>query len=482
MQMTVLMAFALVLVLGESTHAPLGRAGGTWLALGVGAYWLISAALSALIAQAGLRRLHRQQGLTAVSRTYQRLHLLVQAWLIAGLAGLLLFGLLQQLALTWPLSHVWLVQRGDLRLLQELLVVAIFLVALLLHWLISYRFDRALRSQVEQELILAGRPVRPGWTRRQYIEFHLRHQFFFVAVPLVLIMLARDLVGLMHLSDGAQELLTAAMVAVIFVLSPALLVHVWRTRPLADGELRKRIERLCGQVNLRYRQLRIWDTAGVIANAGVMGLHPAVRYVLVTDALLENMDDAQILAVFGHEAGHVKHHHLGYFLVYTAGAMTLCLAAVGYVVSLFPPDTPVRELELMQMGLSLLSVALIWGVGFGWLSRRFERQADVYGAWCAGLEAAADGDGAKAATLAAGAPTFVMALENVGLLNGMSRSARNFRHGSIASRVSFLKAWTVAGYTRRAFDRYIGRIKAAIWVVFFAGAAVAALTYKLWTN
>lgn len=481
MQMTVLMAFALVLVLGTSRDPLLIHAPGPLLLTAVAAYWVVSAGLSATVSAVSLRRLRSNTvSMTAASRVYQRLSLLVQAWLLMGLVGLIGLGIMDQLASSWPLARVGPVRDGRVQVIQELLVLAVFLVALVLHWLTAYRFEHALRMQVEQELILAGRPVRPGWTLRQFLDFHFRHQFLFVALPVVLIMLSRDLVALLNVPprwEWIKSFATAAAVGVVFIASPALLVHVWRTRPMADGELRRRIERLCATLNLRYRQLRIWDTAGVIANAGVMGLHRHLRYVLVTDALLENMDDAQIVAVFGHEAGHIKHHHLGYFLVFTLAAMALSLAAVSAVMTLLPATTSPRQVELVQMGISLGTIVLIWGVGFGWLSRRFERQADVYGAWCAGLDVAGGGGENP---LAAGAPTFVTALENVGLLNGMSRTARNWRHGSIASRVAFLKNWTVAGYSRFAFDQSIARIKAILWLVLLAGGIVAALTYRIW--
>jgi STE24 endopeptidase len=499
MQMTVLMVFALVLVLGESPDPLLMRASPNVLAFGAAAYWIVAAGLSAAISAVGVRRLSRgQDSLTATSRRHHKLQLLVQVWLLGGLALLLGMGILNQLAGAWPLNLVPLVRQGVLRIPPELMVLGMFAVGLLLHWLATYRFEHAIRVQVEQQLMLAGRPVRPGWTLRQYLDFQLRHQFLFVAVPVLLIMVARDAVGLLPFSPQwiwVPQAMTAAAVAAVFLFSPTLLVHVWRTRPMGDGELRRRIEALCTRLNLQYRQLRIWDTAGVIANAGVMGLHRRLRYVLVTDALLENMDDAQIVAVFGHEAGHIKHHHLVYFLVFTMCAMALSVVMVGAILSLLP-HISARQADLVQTGVSLVTLALIWGVGFGWLSRRFERQADVYGAWCAGLDAGGEpdlpGDAsdpesprrldyARAANpLAVGAPTFVRALENVGLLNGISPETWNWRHGSIASRVRFLKNWTVAGYSRSAFDRSIGRIKAILWLALLVGAGVAALTYRRW--
>jgi STE24 endopeptidase len=201
---------------------------------------------------------------------------------------------------------------------------------------------------------------------------------------------------------------------------------------------------------------------------------------MISDALLENMEDRQIVAVFGHEAGHVKHHHTAYFLIYTVGAMQLCLAAVAGLIALAPLPAAYRALG--EVVAALVTVAAVWGIGFGWLSRRFERQADVYGAWCAGVEGEATGASpAYGSYLATGAGAFVAALENVARLNGTSSSARNWRHGSIDSRVSFLLDWAGGGYSRQAFDHRVARLKLLLWAVLAAGLAGAALTWRQWT-
>ncbi len=468
MQMIVLMGLALVLVFGES-NAVLIQADWGVLGLAIGGYWAVTAALTATATWLGLRRLRGgPSSIQLANMRFGRVQLATQIWLLGGLAGLLGLGLLPQLASLWPISSIPVVQSGRVRVIQEALALAIFLVAILLCWLVAFKFDKAMRTHVEQELLLAGRLVRPGWNLRQYLDFHLRHNFLFIAVPVGLIILALDLINLMYLPhhwEWLQQVLAAGVIGVVFLISPMLLVHVWRTRPMSDGQLRRRLERLCSRVGLRYRQLRIWDTAGVVANAGVMGLHRTLRYVLVTDALLENMDDEQIVAVFGHEAGHVKHHHLGYFLVFTIAASAISRIALAGIMALLPASWSQGRSDTVETIILLIILAPIWGIGFGWLSRRFERQADVYGAWCSGTDCA-DVVGARVddpypdpagdpsgqsscGAFANGSATFIMALENVARLNGMSRHTRNWRHGSIASRVDFLRNWARPARTAR---------------------------------
>ena len=471
MQMIVLITFALTLSLGGEQGPRVPGAGWALLAGAVPAYLLGTVAVAWGLTRLGLRRLARGGGAYAAAvRFHRRWQILGHLWLAAGMTALVMCGLsdciraLPGMAVT-PLA-------------DEALAMAVFLAALLLWWRIGYPFDRAVRGHVEQELMLAGLPVRAGWSARQHMDFNLRHHFLFVTIPIALIVLILDLltlVGPRVLSPPVwvwgQPIVAIAAIACVFFFSPLLLIHVWRTRPLPDGDLRRRLERLCGQIGLQYRQVRIWDTGGVVVNAGVMGLHRAVRYILVTDGLMENMNDQQIVAVFGHEAGHVKHHHIAYFLVFMVGANLTC---VGTILGLHMV-TPLSELAqgLVVVGL----VLVIFWLGFGWLSRRFERQSDLFGAWCVGMEAAGgEGGGTSVGALGVGAAAFVAALENVARLNGVPRDARSWRHGSIAGRVAFLVDWVSMGQSRTTFDRGVRRLKWALLALApLAGAVLVAI-------
>ncbi len=474
MQIVILLAMGLVLSLGAPGMEPLWPVSGEALLAGAVGYCAVSAALSWLVTQVGLRRLlGAGWPLERALRSHRRHGLLLQLWLVGGLVGLVLAGLPQTLRATGL---------GRLPLLVDAVVVGLLFVACVLYWALSYRFDQAARWQVEQELMLAGQPVRAGWTCGQYMDFHIRHQFLFVAVPIGMIIALRDALAYLIprlVPDWALDWAALASllgaVGAVFFLSPLLLVRIWRTRPLPRGELRSRLERLCGRIGLRYRDILIWDTAGVVVNAGVMGLRPAVRYVLISDALLEQMEDRQIVAVFGHEAGHVVHRHIAYFLLFTVAAMLLAGSAVAGLSALVPMDALAQQMVMLGL------IGLLWGFGFGWLSRQFERQADVYGAWCAGVDAREHGQAdARSDELALGSPTFAAALENVARLNGTPRRTRNWRHGSIASRVGFLLSWAAAGHTRDGFDRSVALLKLAAWCTLGAGAVSAILTWPRW--
>ena len=106
---------------------------------------------------------------------------------------------------------------------------------------------------------------------------------------------------------------------------------------------------------------------------------------------------------------------------------------------------------------ALFLIAAAWGVAFGWVSRRFERQADVFGARtvtpppegcvvpCKVHHEANDAASEAKALCATGAHTFAAALRRIAALNGIPEEARSWRHSSIASRMRFLEALTLQG-------------------------------------
>ena len=174
----------------------------------------------------------------------------------------------------------------------------------------------------------------------------------------------------------------------VLVLSPLFVRLAWPTHPLPPGPLRDRLEHLAKRYGFRCTDILVWDTGHVLVNAGVTGALPWFRYVLLTDALIENLNPLEVAAVFGHEIGHIAHRHLfylGFFSVGSLGVMALLLKVIdAYLMPIPPLLLPIARgdsalVSILQSTLGLLSLALYFLLVFGHVSRRFERQADVFG-------------------------------------------------------------------------------------------------------
>ena len=157
----------------------------------------------------------------------------------------------------------------------------------------------------------------------------------------------------------------------------------------------------------------------------VVGAIPRLRYVVFSDDLLRDLQDRELLAVLGHELGHTQHRHLWFYLA-------VILACIGGLASfqqltgidhISPPawlsNVPQVWLDSAGAGLGLI---VMYRVIFGIASRACEREADL-----AGVRLSGDSEAMESA------------LKTVARLSGQSETEPNWRHGSIAERVDYLR-------------------------------------------
>jgi len=458
MQIVILMAFVVAMTLIEAGFPP--AIGGRWVLVPALVMYLAgAAAVGALRTALSLRAMDRRPGyLPGAFRLHRLMTVAGQAWLVAGLAGLVVVGYGHWVQKDLGLARVPLVGKA--------LVVCPFVVALILNWLLEYPLYRAMRARIAQHQLALGQPTRRGWTFGEFLGYNLRHHLLFIAVPIGLILLLTDAFDLLYgywpagwapaVTAGGSLLCALA----VFLCAPLLIVRVWKTDRLPESPLRDELLALCRRLRLACRDLLVWRSAGMIANAGVMGLIGSVRYVLLSDALLEHMDRREIRSIFAHEAGHVIFHHLPYYLLFAVSSVTLCSTGGYFLADL--AGQPGWVAEALTMG----GLLVVWGLGFGWISRRFERQSDVTAAWLSGPgEPMPDGR-----ITPEGAAVFARALERVAQLGGVSERQRNWRHGSIASRVQYVLWLGSTAGARREIDRTVRRIKIGLWVATLASA------------
>jgi STE24 endopeptidase len=381
-----------------------------------------------------------------------------------------------------------------------------FILSILLVWTALYPSEQAIRRIALENNAFAGKPVHPVWSLPHFVIYNFRHQVAFVLAPMALILVARDWI---QNYDGeliaafrnreAPSLLLGIAAVLVAVISPLLLRYIWATRPLPAGPLRDRLLFLCARLKMRCREILVWHTGGMMVNAAVMGVVAPLRYVLITDGMLEQMDDTRIEAVFGHETGHVKRHHIIYFLLFAM--ISGCLATVLLQrIDHWPQDSLAFQAAMAGAGMALV---LKWGLLFGWVSRNFERQADLYGVRtlqvagvpcgvpCAVHGATGDAGATTCAPLtapAADAPLcqaaaniFSATLNEVAVLNGIPPEQNSWRHGSISRRSMALQEFARHREAVVGFERRVRRTKAAILAASVLSAAWAGWEIRAWT-
>jgi STE24 endopeptidase len=380
---------------------------------------------------------------------------------------------------------------GGLGLVDDVLVFLPFIIIQVLVWWGQFFAERALSVRVG-----AAAPARLS----RYLVSKSRQSLGLMLPVILLFVIRRDIVARLWPSweEGAEPIVIAVLGSLVLIASPLFVRLAWPTRPLPDGHLRRRLEHVAQRAGFRFSDILIWDSGGTMLNACVTGIIPRFRYVLLTDALVDTMTPVEVAAVFGHEIGHIAHRHLLYFGFFFAGSLgILSLLAdgiskgVGWAAGLpwlSPWMTPETG-EFAHEAAVLISLGIYFWLVFGYLSRRFERQADVYGSKVVSCERAncsphldldeephAEGrSGAKLPLCRSGLRTFAEALSIVAQCNGIELGRRSWRHGSIANRIGFLARLEVDPSIEPRFQREVLWLRLCLGVVMVLAIVAATL-------
>lgn len=278
-------------------------------------------------------------------------------------------------------------------------------------------------------------------SRRSYILSNISFNFP-VILPWLLISAGADIINMLPSSALKRQLDTqegqlvyfSLFLAALVIVAPSMIRFFWRCQPLPQGPKRKRIEAMCEKAGMKYNNILKWPIfEGRVLTAGVMGLIKRFRYILVTESLLQILDDHEIDAVMAHEIGHIKRYHLLFYLVFFLGFIVLSYAvfdlilyAVLYVNLSFPLA---RDLQFEQVTLTSTALAVCTAVTliiyfryvFGYFMRNCERQADLF-----------------AFDLLGSSMWLVSSLEKIAVYSGQSHDRPSWHHFSIRQRIDFL--------------------------------------------
>lgn len=333
-----------------------------------------------------------------------------------------------------------------------------------------------------------GAPERT-WTKVYSFQWRHRH-----GILLASLMVSMALKGVatwwfpgLESNAWASLAFLGVMVMTLMVIAPLILRNVWRAVPMATGPARRALESLGRSLGFRYANILVWRTEHSMANAAVTGLVPQLRYVLFSDVLVEQLTPAELAAVFGHEVGHIRHHHLAYYFAFVVGSILAISLFSGFVeqslLALLDPSFARAARSVFgYVPLEVLLLIPYFAFVFGHLSRRLERQADLFGARAASravldLEhemGLADRRGAPSGSLpllADGIRIFIDALVKVANLNGVPMGTWSWRHGSIEQRIRFLEQVQADPSLATRTDRQVLLLRVALAAILAAGIA-----------
>jgi STE24 endopeptidase len=382
---------------------------------------------------------------TSVMRLFARW----KRWHLLGLLGFFIFAL-------YVFGWGWTIQQAEQQMPLPGLRVAMLtplLAGMALGWLRHYDVER-LNFEIGHYPDIA-----PFLSRWSYVGLQARYHLLFVLPPVLLLMLHEGVfLAVPALKDSKHSQLMSlvgiGLLAMALIVIPLFLRLFLGLKPLAEGPLRERLLATARRLRFRSSDILVWNTRNGVANAMVTGVLPWLRYVVLTDRLLDELNEDEVEAVFGHEAGHMMHHHMSFYMVFIMASLMvlggLWSAGEPWIQQIpFPSwlgahvNAAAWHSVAIWFALALIAVYIL--VVFGWLSRRCERQADIFGCTTASPQA------------------FISALEKVADLNGIPQERPGFfswwQHSTIADRIRFIRRMETDPTLGPRFQRRMGWMK-----------------------
>jgi Zn-dependent protease with chaperone function len=297
-----------------------------------------------------------------------------------------------------------------------------------------------------------------------------------IVLPWLAISLLYDIVALLPMpglqklvaSQWGDLLLFGVFLLFVIIFFPPLVRRLWGCKKLPEGYLKNQLETFCASHDFSA-DFYLWPLfEGRALTAGVMGIIPGLRYILITPALIETMSRAELEAVMAHEIGHVKKYHLLLYVFLLGGFSLLAGMLAQPLVYLLLSQELLNNLVL-DSGIAADTVLTVVGAVpllifllvyfrfiFGYFIRNFERQADLF-------SLAAIGNGRA----------MVSAFEKIAILSGNIRNERNWHHFGIGERIDCLeRAERDPGVITRHDRKVRWSLFAYVAVVLLAGLLV----------
>ena len=349
------------------------------------------------------------------------------------------------------------ISMGKIPVVKELLFIIPAILNYLLILFSLYKIDRVARKE--------------DFSFTQYLDFNLR--LLLIPLPLMMmISIAEFILSLVNAESNffsslefaaptVSMILMLLPVVVIAIFFPLLIRLILRAKVMPESTMKQELREIAIKAKVKYRNILVWQTGELkIPNAMVVGFFSFVRYVFITDAILQNFTSDEIKGVFAHELGHARKGHLQiYFLSLVSFIFISFLILeplslnLGFMFNLSSGNI----LALREM-FSVLGLLCMFGFLIGFISRKFERQADLF-----------------AANLISN-NSFIDALFGIArIYGGGILSKPSITHGSIQSRINFIYA---AEYNPKIAEGFNRQMKILFSMLLAIIAATSVLLVK----
>lgn len=281
-----------------------------------------------------------------------------------------------------------------------------------------------------------------------------------------------------YLTELSESLLFIPFLAVLIIIYPLVLRYSWGCHPLPHGERRNVIESFCRKAGLKVTNIFIWPAFhGKSLTAGIAGVTEKLRYLFVTPGLLDLLTDPELESVVAHEAGHIRKRHVYYYVIVFL-LLPFSLTLFYNLVELFiygfddliaiPAAVEQSDPALFSLGMLALVGSLVFlylRVFFGFLSRNFEREADLF------------------VFDVVGHPfNLISSLEKISYFGGHGRDTPSWHHYGIGERVRYLEKCFRDKSTIQNHERKVRIVKTAGIFLFIAATILVGILNVPYTS
>ena len=282
-----------------------------------------------------------------------------------------------------------------------------------------------------------------------------------------------------------QIIFFAFFLTILMIFMPPVIQNWWGCTPFGRSDRIGELKVFLDKMGFRYRDLMRWPIfEGRMMTAGIMGVLPRYRYILITDSLMEILSVEELKAVMAHEVGHAKYRHLYFYIFFFIGFIAISfgsfeifpglIALNPYLMGLLEKfgDRAPELINLVKSIPTLLIIIIYFRFLLGFFMRNFERQADLY----------------SAVAMGSPEPT-ISSLEKIALISGKIRDLPSWHHFSIKERVDYLRRFLKEPGLVNSHNRKIG-LSLVLYLICVVGLGyylnftpvIQDLRYKVITN
>jgi Zn-dependent protease with chaperone function len=197
-----------------------------------------------------------------------------------------------------------------------------------------------------------------------WVSYRLRMDVLLLLVPMFGLWGIHE-VSEIYGNESFFEIIEFLAVVTLILLSPMYIRLILSAKAMKDTSLLRLVQEVGTRAGVQHPNVLVWNTHGRMMNAFAIGIIFQRKTIVLTDKLIHNLTQAELLSVVGHEFAHHKYWHLAFL-----GLAMLC--------ALIWSDILFGLLHLSSSEYVHAVQFIVVCITFVAVSRKFERQADAY--------------------------------------------------------------------------------------------------------